>query len=87
MKYDEEDSFYYARHLKYKAMEEGSTITYTCDEIPGIKIESRKRHIPHANREGTWDYTSYFVIKGEKVKEKQSLADAKSLAERMTEDA
>lgn len=66
--------------------EEGSTITYTCDEIPGIKIESRKRHIPHANGEGTWDYTSYFVIKGEKVKEKQSLADAKSLAERMAED-
>lgn len=60
---------------------EGTTITYTLDDT-GYTVESRKRKIPHANRSGTWDHTSYFVLKdGEEVIEKYSLADAKKYAE------
>lgn len=64
---------------------EGTTITYECDDLPGIKIESRKRHIPHAGgREGTWDHTTYFVIgDGVELKEKWSLKDAQKYAEEL----
>ena len=41
---------------------EGSTVTYTAKEKPRITIESRKRHIPHANGVGTWDHTSFVVL-------------------------
>ena len=49
----------------------------------GYEIESRKRHIPHANgRSGTWDHTTYFVLKdGKELAEKYSLADAKDYVE------
>lgn len=54
-------------------------------EVPGtgFAIESRKRHIPHANgRPGTWDHTTYWVLKdGKELIEKYSLADAKEYAE------
>lgn len=61
---------------------EGTTITYEANNLP-LTIESRKRHIPHANgKPGTWDYTSYFVIYcGEEVAEKHTLKDAKEYAE------
>lgn len=63
---------------------EGTTITY---RIPGTQmiVQSRKRHIPHANgRSGTWDHTSYFVLyRGEEIIEKMSLAAAKAHAETM----
>lgn len=65
---------------------EGTTISY---ELPGcpMRIESRKRHIPHANGSGTWDHTSFFALRGEEViAEKQTLADAKILAERYMMD-
>jgi len=59
----------------------GTTITYTLDGT-GYTVERRKRKISHANRSGTWDHTSYFVLKdGEEVIEKYSLADAKKYAE------
>ena len=65
---------------------EGTTITYWADNMP-ITIESRRRHIPHANGIGTWDHTSYFVLwKGHEVKEFNSLKDAKVFAEKYTED-
>ena len=60
---------------------EGKTITY---ELPGcpIRIESRKRHIPHANGSGTWSYSSFFVLRGDEViGEKKTLEEAKRLAE------
>lgn len=60
---------------------EGTTITYEAVDHP-FTIESRKRHIPHANGIGTWDHTSYFVIfLGKEVAEKYSLKDAKEYAE------
>ena len=64
---------------------DGTTITYS-GEGTGLTIESRKRHIPHANRRGTWAHTSYFVLKnGNELIEKFSLKDAKDFAERFTE--
>lgn len=58
---------------------DGTTITYENPESI-YSIESRKRHIPHANnRSGTWDHTSYFVLRdGEEIIEKFSLRDAKA---------
>lgn len=61
--------------------EEGTTVRY---ELPGtvLAIESRKRHIPHANGIGTWDHTTYMVIvDGVDVKKMYSLRDAKKYAE------
>lgn len=49
-------------------------------------IESRKRAIPHANREGSWMYTSFYVLLGgEVLAEKQSLGSAKDFAEKHAE--
>ena len=64
---------------------EGTDITYRPtahgEDLP-LCIESRKRHIPHANGVGTWDHTSYFVIQnGKELVEKMSLRDAKEYAE------
>ena len=66
--------------------EEGTTITYEAENHP-FTIESRKRHIPHANRSGTWDHTTYVVLfLGEEVAEKNSLRDAKEYAEKMLQE-
>lgn len=47
-----------------------------------ISVESRKRPIPHSNGIGTWNLTTYFVVRdGVDVIEKMSLADAKKYAE------
>lgn len=49
-----------------------------------VTVESRKRPIPHSNGVGTWDLTTYFVIRdGADVVEKYSLTDAKEAAEEM----
>ena len=59
----------------------GTTITYRLEGTP-YTVESRKRPIPHANRSGTWDHTSYFVRKdGVDVAEKHTLRAAKEYAE------
>lgn len=60
---------------------EGSTVRYEL-EGTALAVESRKRYIQHANRTGTWDHTTYFVIvDGQDVKECYSLKDAKEYAE------
>ena len=60
---------------------EGTTITYRLKGTE-ILVQSRKRHIPHANGIGTWDHTSYFVLDhGEEIAEKWRLEDAKKYAE------
>ncbi|MBQ1362649.1 MAG: hypothetical protein IIY43_06325 [Oscillospiraceae bacterium] len=60
---------------------EGTTITYRLKGTE-ILVQSRKRHIPHANGSGTWDHTSYFVLDhGEEIAEKWRLEDAKKYAE------
>ena len=62
---------------------DGTTIEYGA---PGtdLTIESRKRHILHANEAGTWNHTTYFVIRyGEELKELYSLKAAKEYAEKL----
>lgn len=62
---------------------EGTTITYTDLRETGLTIESRKRHIPHANGSGTWDHTSYWVLRdSEELAEHWTLAGAKVWADR-----
>ena len=48
-----------------------------------LTIESRRRHIPHTNGEGTWDHTTFFVLDkhGNELAEKQTLKAAKEFAE------
>lgn len=61
----------------------GSTTYYESDD-GRFQIDSRKRPIPHANRQGYWMHTSYFLIdhnNGNSEKEYYSLKDAKTAAE------
>ena len=61
----------------------GTTITY---RLVGTMytVESRKRHIRHANRSGYWDHTTYFVLRdGRQLIERYSLKDAKEYAEQL----
>ena len=65
--------------------DEGTTITYSSGAA--YTIESRKRHIPHANGVGTWDHTTYHILRdGVEVGKQYSLSDAKYLAENMIEE-
>lgn len=65
--------------------DEETTITYSSGTA--YTIESRKRHIPHANGIGTWDHTTYHILRdGVEVGKQYSLADAKYLAENMIEE-
>lgn len=60
---------------------EGTTVFYQ-GQGTNLTIESRRRHIPHANGSGTWDHTTYWVLRdGVELREKYSLADAKEYAE------
>lgn len=72
---------------------EGTTIEYRPIGANNIaiacrfSIESRKRHIPHANRSGTWDCTTYWVLyDGKDIIERYSLSDAKQSAEDLIND-
>lgn len=63
--------------------DEGTTLTYET-WLTNVKIESRKRHIPHANGSGTWDLTTYYVINSAgKEKQFYRLAEAKEFASRI----
>lgn len=60
---------------------EGTT-TYYRGEGTNLTIESRKRHIPHANMIGTWDHTTFWLLRdGAELKEFNRLKDAKDYAE------
>ncbi len=59
----------------------GESTTYY-ESNTGLRIESRKRAIPHTNRVGYWMFTTYFLIDGEKETEFHTLRDAKEAAER-----
>lgn len=67
---------------------EGTTVIYHPANIEAfLTIESRKRHIPHANGIGTWDHTTYHILRdGVEVGKQYSLSDAKYLAENMIEE-
>lgn len=66
---------------------EGTTIEYQLtDTAAPITIESRKRHIPHANGTGAWDHTTYHVIlEGKEVRQCYSLQNAKEVAEKLVD--
>ena len=73
----------------WKPDKDGKTIIYgtskyihTGSGCP-LTIESRRRHIPHANGKGTWDHTTFFVLDkhGNELAEKQTLKAAKEFAE------
>ncbi len=74
--------------------DEGTTITYAIDgsvyASKFILVQSRKRHILHANATGpddTWDSTSYFVIRnGQDVKQFWRLSEAKEYAEEIWQE-
>ena len=81
------------KKLKWKQTDKevsakGTTITYECAELPGVRIESRKVHIPHANgRPGSWDHTSYFVLTADgRYHELWTLKKAKEIAERIEKE-
>ncbi len=63
---------------------EGTTITYALSGTDYL-IESRKRHIKHANnRPGTWDHTSYVILNGnDEMAEKMTLKDARKYVEQL----
>jgi len=65
---------------------EGTTIIYY-GLATDLSIESRKRHIPHANgKPGTWDLTTYWVLwNGKEIAQKYSLKDAKEYAEEVND--
>lgn len=61
--------------------EGGRTIVYASEGCKYL-IESRLRHIPHASRGGTWDSTTYVVVKnGVDLKVFYRLGDAKKYAQ------
>ncbi len=60
---------------------DGSVVTYA-GAYTHLTIESRKRSIPHANRSGSWEHTTYWLLyKGIEQKEFHTLKDAKEFAE------
>ena len=64
------------------------TITYEAQGKDTVyTLESRKRPIKHANRSGSWMYTSYFLIAGVQEQEFHRLQDAKRAAEEMEESS
>ena len=65
-----------------KGMDGAKTITYSASGCR-FEIESRKRAIPHANGEGVWYHTTFFVIDTATgfEREYRSLTDAKAAAE------
>ncbi len=61
---------------------DGTSITFYRPDEGDLRIESRRRPIPHANGVGYWMYTSYYLIQADgSEKEYHSLADAKEAAE------
>ena len=59
-----------------------TTIRYAAEGTE-LKIESRKRAIPHTARSGSWMHTTYFLIRPDgSEKEYWTLGKAKEAAER-----
>ena len=60
------------------------TIRYTAEDSR-FEIESRRRRIPHANGEGYWYHTTYYVVDTATGYERECwrLKDAKKTAEEL----
>lgn len=58
------------------------TIAYEAAGIPA-RVESRKVRVPHANGQGYWFHTTYFVVREDGTeKEYWRISEAKEAAER-----
>ena len=70
-----------------KGMDGARTITYQAKDCR-FEIESRRRNIRHANGEGSWAHTSYFVIDTATGFEREymRLCDAQKAVDEMMED-
>lgn len=69
---------------KPKAIVDDGTevIRYEAEDMPDVAVESRKHVTEHANGDGTWTYTTYFVIWPDgSESEYWTLRDAKRAAE------
>lgn len=65
---------------------DGKTTVYYESDDGNWLIESRKLPIPHANGQGVWFHTSYWLINADNLceqKEYHSLKDAKAAAEEL----
>lgn len=68
----------------------GRRVTPECTTIEyslagtGFTVESRKEKIPHANRPGSWEHTTYHVLHdGAHLDVRHTLQHAKEIAERL----
>ena len=60
----------------------GESTVYYMSDTGRYLIESRKRGVPHNNREGSWMHTTYFLVRPDGTEtEHMSLLAAKSAAE------
>ena len=60
----------------------GESTVYYVSDVGRYLIESRKRAVPHSNREGSWMHTTYFLVRPDGTEtEHMSLLAAKSAAE------
>ena len=73
---------------KIARSDDGSVITYAADGTDErLLVQSVKHTVEHANRGGTWEYTSFFVIcDGVELIEKWRLKEAKEYAEKAWEE-
>lgn len=73
--------------IRRETGKEGTTIVYRGyknEQPTNYAIESRKRHILHADGRGTWDHTTYMVLfNGNEIREFQSMRRAKAYAEEL----
>lgn len=61
------------------------TITYKGEGTP-LLLQSRKQNIPHANRPGFWQATTYTVMRdGENLTTRRTRRDAEAWAEQYAE--
>ncbi len=64
-----------------------TVIGYESPDLPGVRIESRKKKEFHPNRrtyagKDYWEHTSYYLIRDGKEKYYGTLRDAKAAAEK-----
>lgn len=73
---------WYQHGIRISGKDGEKTITYKAQGVRAW-IESRKKAVPHANGEGVWMHTTYFVVHGDGTEQEYwKLSDAKEAAEK-----
>ena len=71
-----------------KWIRDGNTVIGYQGVGTDLQILSVKEQIPHANRPGTWEHTTYVVVQGTKmIVKRNTLKDAKAFAEELAAGA